>query len=128
MRTGPGTDAWLSPPEPKRWRGHVGGQTITVHISRDVPLCGEPADVEGFEFEYEVLCEMDEGSVYSSSIVSRVAQVGSLGNFSDVEVKPSVDVKLTAREVEDAEVSYSEELISREESAREDAADARRDR
>ena len=128
MRTGPGTDAWLSPPEPKRWRGHVGGQTITVHISRDVPLCGEPADVEGFEFEYEVLCEMDEGSVYSSSIVSRVAQVGSLGNFVDVPVSPPVDVTLTRAESEDAEVSYSEDLMSREESAREDAYDRSMDR
>ena len=127
MNTGPGTDAWLQPPEPRTRHGRRARQSITINISRAEPCCGEPCDPDSMH-DYEVLCEMDEGSVYSAVIVSRVAPVGSLRNYTDVPVAPPVAVDLRRDETECAEVAYSDDLIAREESAREDAADARSDR
>ena len=122
MNTGPGTDSWLSPPEPRTPHGRRARQTLTVYIERDEPLCGEPrSDDETHEYEVEV--DFDDGSVYSAAIVSR-----STGNAVSVDVSPPVAVELTPRECECAEVDYSDDLIAREESAREDAADRERDR
>lgn len=67
--------------------------------------------IERNDDEIEVECEMDEGSVYAAHVVGT-----------------GVEVTLTADERENAEVSYSESLVSDAEAAREDAYDRRADR
>ena len=117
MRYGPGTDAWLSPPE----RKSRPAMRFSINIERDEPLCGEAASDNTHEYEVEV--EFDDGCVASARITDRFDS-----HNHAIAVKPPVEVELTDRERESAEVDYSDELIAREEAAREDAADARADR
>ena len=54
MRTSlPGSDAWLSPPEPKRRRHSR--STLTIYVERD-------------DIEHEVEVEFDEGCVYGATL------------------------------------------------------------
>lgn len=96
-------------------------QVMSITIERDEALCGEgPSDNT---FEYEVEVEFDEGSVCSAEITHRFDS-----HTQPERVVPRVEVELTERERESAEVDYRDELIAREEAAREDAADLRADR
>ena len=98
------TERSLDPPE-KRWPR--GTQLLTIYVEREVVRDDFTTDLE----EIEVEVEFDEGSVYQSHVA---------GTETPIELTPD--------EKERAEVDYSEDLIAREEAAREDAADAREDR
>jgi hypothetical protein len=84
--------------DPPEKRWPRGTQLLTIYVERG-------------DEEIEVEVEFDEGSVYQSHVA---------GTETPIELTPD--------EKERAEVDYSEDLIAREEAAREDAADAREDR
>ncbi len=65
MRYGPGTDAWLSPPDPKV--PPSGGECI--YVERPVPVVdvpGEDGPADWVELEVDVV--YDEGNVYSAKV------------------------------------------------------------
>ena len=62
MRYGPGTDAWLSPPDPKT---PPSGDTV-IYVDRDI--CTGAPDDQGSTVEVEVVVVFDEGSIWSAKV------------------------------------------------------------
>lgn len=89
--------------------------THSFSVERPVPSTDDAPDVCTLEVE----CEMDDGSVYSAHVTDREYD-GQWEKRDDV-------ITLTRDEREGVEVDWSDAQRDREDAAREDAADVRRD-
>lgn len=89
--------------------------THSFSVERPVPSTDDAPDVCALEIE----CEMDEGAVYSATIVER--------EYDGVYERRDDVITLTRTERENAGVDWSDAQRDREDAAREDAADVRRD-
>lgn len=89
--------------------------TFSLTVERPVPSTDDAPDFCTLEVE----CEMDDGAVYSATVVDREYD-GQWEKRSDL-------ITLTRDEREGVEVDFSDSERDREDAAREDAADARRE-